>query len=426
LFSVPSITLIQMQESPVNNRPMTVWLALLSSSADIPLCFIFCSRSKLMSINPASRHSFHTAQKSSPPPKSDHLPTQEHITEKATNTAGKKPRFVLPPLFIPVRPFIPVYPAPFTHAQPPGSGHHTEQHTALKTSSPSFYPPDVWENPVSLRELLPSNLSKVHFKQGTIGDCYLLAGLDAILHHPKAEQLLNDIMVEECRNLKGKVYKYKITFPSGRWGAFYANELGARKCFHSPLDGPDPIRMMELAYAKMTRKQRNRNRPFPFINEGRDATPIILCKGSSKHALRDMLGGKLFEFSASQFASKTQPYRKTEPLTQNPDTLLALSKQLSHLASDPDHIYVLSAFTPDETFFSSTIHTQPKDSGQRKQFYRNHSYSIRSFDPAKKTITLANPHDTKRFVDTLTLEEFCQAFQGIEGVRLPADDTGSG
>lgn len=271
-----------------------------------------------------------------------------------------------------------------------------------------------WINPRSLRSLMQG--VDLSVQQKDIGNCYWIAAMDAAFHSPAGEALLNQTIQEENRNLDGTVKEYKITFPSGRWGAFYAGEVGLVKHGKKPLQGSDLFTRLELAYAKMMRKYRNNLRDMHqrYPNDGRGHTPILIEGGESEDALHNMFGGtKVILKAVRRDKFVPTPLRSTEPFSTNPINLLILESKLARMESDTEHYYLLCATTPSVTKDAPcNISTETG-----KQFFRNHVYSIRSFNMNEQTITVADPHDTSKD-KTLSFEEFCQVFYRVSGIRL--------
>lgn len=274
---------------------------------------------------------------------------------------------------------------------------------------------DEWIQPRSLLGMMQG--SDLSVKQGSMGNCYWVAAMDAAFRHSRGKALMERIKVEISPNAKGGVKKYRITFPSGRWGAFYAGEVGQVKHGRAPLEGPKPLLMLELAYAKMTRHYRNSWRDEPYPNHGRGLTPIIVEGGFAEDALLHMFGGKGDVLNATDFAQIG--FTRTEPFSLNLRACKALKSRLEKMKSDSKHDYLLCAKTPDFTKTSKSIRT--KDTG--KEFERQHTYAIHSFDLEENQIIVANPHDTSK-EEVLTFDEFCQVFSALSGIKLPKEEPG--
>jgi hypothetical protein len=299
----------------------------------------------------------------------------------------------------------------------------------------NFKTPFPKPKPDPFVELFGPDIKKLTFKQHDVGDCYLLAGIDALLHHPAGEALLRKIRIEPRRDaVTNQVLQYQVTFPTGRQITFEASELGKIKSGKRPVEGPPVIQILEMAYAKMTREARNARRPSPLPNGGEHHTMVIVEAGHSHDALQDMFGGEKLKITAREPYVPGTIIHATDALNKHPNGLHTLETFLQRIADDRDHHTVISAYTPNElpagqdnpkriTLIRTTgavlaplhVFRVPL------HFHRGHAYSIRNFDMANRTITIANPHDTSR-QETLTFEEFCKVFRGITGIRLPKTD----
>lgn len=277
-----------------------------------------------------------------------------------------------------------------------------------------------WRLPYSFSNLLPANPKRLTFQQGDINDCYLLAGIDSLLHHPAAAAIFEQIQVQEKTDGNGTVEKYCLIFPSGRSALFREDELGRAKCKRAPLAGPNPLQMLELAYSKMTRTERNQERRHPFPNDGRGYSPIIAGWGHTGDALQDMFGGKRVSLLEENIPRCNLQLRPTDSLCESPNGLRRLVSFLQTISQNSENVYILGALTPASGRGLESIYLTRMQNGRKiqQEFLRDHYYSIRSFDLPNGTITVANPHDTANKVYTLTLKEFCDAFREITGIKL--------
>lgn len=279
--------------------------------------------------------------------------------------------------------------------------------------------PDIYE------KLFGSNLKKINFEQGAIGDCYLVAGFDALLQHPAGTAILKKIKIEEMPGTDDGPSLYTVKFPTGQQIIINSTEIGAQRHGRDPLKGPKGLQLLELAYAKLTRSNRNRKLDIPYPRNGRGYSPILVEGGNTKNALHDMLGGQKVDLDASDDTPPGVDISYTDPLSKNPNGLRNLKNTLAEIAADKKNYYLLAACTPSHLpkdkpnynriyISKSTSHSPPAT----REFYRNHYYSVRDFDLKRQTITVVNPHDTATNVYTLTMKEFCDVFQGIDGIKL--------
>lgn len=274
--------------------------------------------------------------------------------------------------------------------------------------------------PVSFDTLFPADLKEVHFKQQDIGDCYLLAAVDSLFHHPDGAAWLRKIKFEAIEDADKKITKYKVTFPSGFRAEFDADEVGKPKSGKRPVEGPLGVQLLELAFAKSTRACRN---AFRFSNFGVGNTVHILEGGSPYEALHYMFNGE--NISLSAIPATPMPsgmtIEPTDPFSANPNGLKMLKDLLRQIEDDKTHTTLISANTPAKSGTEGGIRIT-LDNGTKQMLLRDHTYSIRGFNLDHETITIANPHDTKTRVATLSFKEFIQAFNYVNGVKLPKSE----
>jgi hypothetical protein len=269
-------------------------------------------------------------------------------------------------------------------------------------------------------DLFSSDPKNAHFEQGDIGDCYLLAVFDAMLRHPKGERILRTFKFEETFP-KGRQGKwYRVTFPTGECVEVPEPQVGKKRCKLSPVQGPKGIQLLELAYGKMVRPERNEGLDEQYPNRGCGSTPLLMDAGSPLEALQNIFGGTTLKV----IAGKQVP--KTDTLSQNANSWKRLEEMMEEVVSDTKHDYLFAAEAPDDLPRNRANHDAiflHRDWGTptatKIRFERDHTYSVRSIDPVKHEIIVANPHDTKHEVHKLSWDEFFQVFRGLYGIRIP-------
>lgn len=281
--------------------------------------------------------------------------------------------------------------------------------------------------------LFGPNLQEVHFKQRSIGNCYFLAALRTMLDNSERSRILRKIKIQEVPAKGRDPLRYRVTFPGRRAIEVNARQIGQDRDGRQPVYGPLGVQLLELAYGKMIRKERNdarekENDPkkAPYPHRGRNRTPSLMERGSSQHALMQMLGGGHIELTADQSKPFGLKVESTRALDQNPEIVEQLEIFLRGVAPHPDapFVYLLTAIMPDnlpkDVADDGVIHLQKSANpvSSQRQFYRNHVYSVQAMDLGKRTITVVNPHDTKKAVHTMSFEEFCEVFWKIEGIYL--------
>lgn len=224
-------------------------------------------------------------------------------------------------------------------------------------------------------------LFKGEFKQG-MGNCYLIAVLNSLqaLHNGTLEAYLRTSFKE----LAPGSYEVKIPMgdPKGKWIAVSQKEFadtvvgegGARRTLSS-VDASPGWKALEVGYTKYVYGSHDR-----VLAEG----------GSAWLAARALLTG------SREFQVGTSNPRKVEELlngfSEKQDVMTTLTR-------DPA--------SPDEKTFTVGPHT----------LFVGHAYSVQSVDKRGKTVILADPNDTSKSF-TLSYDEFCQAFESVEGVSI--------
>lgn len=292
--------------------------------------------------------------------------------------------------------------------------------TPLPVAIATPYEPEPDYKPISFDTLFPTDLRSICIKQQDIADCYLLAPVDALFHHPDGADLLRKVKFETAENTDKKITHYKVTFPSGLSAEINADEVGKPKSGKRPVDAPLGVQLLELAFAKATRVIRNAERISPFGAFGIGNTVHVLEYGFPYEALNYMFGGEQVGIKAIPATPLPSglTIEPTDPLSKNPNGLKMLKDTLRNIEADISHTTIISGNTPEKLADQDGIKII-MDNGSEKTLLRKHSYAIRNFDLARETITIADPHDTKTKVMTLSFKEFIQAFHLLQGVKLP-------
>lgn len=328
-----------------------------------------------------------------------------------TQISLSRPTFKLPPLEIPV-------------SRATAASSFTEPMEIEPPRSMDIDPPSKETvRTMTALSLLGTDLASATIKQRNIGDCYLLASFDAIQHHPAAARILQQIQIQEkLPTKKGDPIHYIVTFPSGKRAEFSEAEVGKEKLGKKPLEGHRAWQLLELAYSKATRSERNRKRDNPFENDGEGHSPLIMESGIAKNALYDMFGGEEEEVTCEDSVFNV---KNTDPFEDNPDGLINLItflRKVERESKNSHHILAASSVAKSGTKDTVELVTNHHGVTTHQSFPRSHAFSIRSFnlDTTPPTITIANPHDTANKVHTLSLREFCKIFWRVSGVKLPS------
>ena len=265
---------------------------------------------------------------------------------------------------------------------------------------------DLFQRTKPIMEYMGQNPSQATFQQGKIHNCYLHATVDATQHHRLFGRLLSRIRVGEVKDKTGGVKAYDVYFPGCRPQKVEEREIGLAKDGYEPVRGHKGFQMLELAYAKLVSRFRNRKpefAPVPYPNEGRDHALALVGCGLPSEAMANLfVGHRLTRFTRGH---------------ENPKSLARIVKNVGR---DKQNNYLLCAITQEEGMGGRVFQLPPKLDGSERQikaFTPFHSYSIRAIHP-DDTVTIADPHDTANRVERLTLEEFGQVFTCVDGIRF--------
>jgi len=271
---------------------------------------------------------------------------------------------------------------------------------------------DVYTRSRPITDYLGPAGLKASFLQGKTGDCYVLSSLDAVQHHPHGKSILDGVRVMEEDHWPDEPNKtYTVCFPTGEQATIYSYELGLKQGEQTPVRGPEAIQLLELAFAKLSAAERNRNKRFasqPYPDEGRGHELALVRGGIPVEVMRRL-------FTGQERADVHRCYDDPDELRQ----------RLAVIGRDCSQQHVLCALIipgpkknkDDEDGF---IELPPRDDGQARaiqKFYRSHSFSIREIHP-NGTVTVADPHNTATKVDVLTMREFGHVFDCLSGMRF--------
>jgi hypothetical protein len=284
----------------------------------------------------------------------------------------------------------------------------------------------------SFDRLFGPDFSKITFKQGTIGDCYLVAVFDALIHHPVGERLLRKVKIESIRDEQDRVDRYRVTFPSNRAQGnvveFSASEFGPDRYRYKLLHGPAGLRILELAYLKLVRSARNEMREKSFPDDGFGHTPLLTEGGHPHDVLLDMFGGENVYITPRHYAKTDRPILPSDRMAASEQAVAEFKNLLWHMVASKNNYYFLCAKTAEPALPGTTTFQVPLWRGDKmvnQTFETSHTYSIRAYDPDTKMVTLANPHNTAIEVIQLHRDEFCQIFRSVSGIRIPKSSLGT-
>lgn len=255
--------------------------------------------------------------------------------------------------------------------------------------------PEKYEAP--LGELWPNGTQHLEFKQGEIGDCYLLAAINAISDTPQGAEALAKMVTKKPEG------GYSVQFHEGAPIDVSVDEIREWQV-KGNVDGPLGLQVLEVAYGKY----RDGNTPIQDI-----------VGGDSCRATHDLVGWDCQETSRPQPVAEKTSYGwsfksgnlQPEALSEDPRT-----KDLLDGFSKQPKGYILTAITPKT---NTHVYSKQLPSGQNVDYidptYRlplRHVFTIEATDPQNQTVTLSDPHDSAKPI-ILTYDEFSQYFDAL-------------
>lgn len=243
--------------------------------------------------------------------------------------------------------------------------------------------PDVstWE-PVPAEQLWSGPLDKVTFKQNPrINDCYLLAALDGLFHHPQGATALERINVER------KNRKLRVMFPSGANSKFFRAELNQAASSNST-----GLKVLEHAYITSMYK---------------DNDTTLINFNSPERAVRAMFGDTVEEISFDR-DSRTVVEGGAFYQQESDERFKAVTQDyLVHAGRKPDGIHIP---------FATLLH--PVNSGDTS-LRMNHIYSVRLDETTPEKVSIGDPFDTNLKL-RVNMQDFVEHF-ALSSARIPAD-----
>ena len=259
------------------------------------------------------------------------------------------------------------------------------------------------------------------FAQANVGNCYLISALHSLRLSPHFEVLVRSAVTPVIENLpdpanRGKKTDFIVGFdvripmgdPKGKIVRVHMEDIqegGGQQTvanLYLGLTGPVGFKVLEAAYT--------------LAQHGRDGRGQINRKASGvgglgSHAIQALIGsagGRVSDISSG--ASLRNPFSEGSNIAK----------------AGPAVIDFLNNFSTDKQF--ATVNTPRlgndrdtftvKDaSGNTVKMHYTHAYSIESTDPANKTVTVVNPHDTSKPI-TLKYNVFLETFSDIDIVDI--------
>lgn len=245
----------------------------------------------------------------------------------------------------------------------------------------------VSNNPTTPKAF-PAGLNKLHFRQGTVGNCYFLASLYALSRNPHGKAYIYQ-MIESIDEKKSA----HVRFPG-----FPEQPVNIERRLYGGAKDNWGVQVLEHAFAKLQHTLGYRKHTGTDLKQITDG-------GEMYEALVMMTGIKPFAVGETRG-------RQVKPLAQQCLTTPQLKKRaeaLFKIAAQKPQSFVLTASTIPH------LKTTPDIPGR---WHENHAYALTNIDSQKQTITLVNPHNTTQ-PQTLTWTQFYHLFDQIQGIQLP-------
>lgn len=214
------------------------------------------------------------------------------------------------------------------------------------------------------------------FKQGQVGDCWLLGSIQAIAQNEKGKQLLNDsIKILDNGNVEVTLKGVNKTY------TFTQEEIKNRKELSS---GDLDVRALEMAVQK-------------YIEENPDELHSWSdqFEGNSGHtAFKILVGGKNKESIGGFLNSSTTKWNITD-------------RTINHF-NDLDCIAVTASSSKKNYAFVD-------GNGKQQELLGHHMYAIKGSD--EQNVYLVNPHDTSKVI-TVPRNEYKKFFKIVEKCKI--------
>ncbi|MFA6305402.1 MAG: FHA domain-containing protein [Candidatus Gracilibacteria bacterium] len=258
-----------------------------------------------------------------------------------------------------------------------------------------------------LVQLFPDGIEVSHFEQGNTGNCYLLSFLHSLKRHPIAPYLF-------ARMIKPVEGGWEVKFPEEQNPIFVPAEKvdgkeewdpkEGKKVFKKTVQGQLGDKILVVAHAKWRTA-----RALSYV-PGR--TMALSEGGFSTEPMRLFLGRYAFDIHSLEEGD----YRLS--FNEKPAARARALEFLKYFSSNPS-AYILTASppvrpTPYAKYTEGEFRQVKYYMDSEYRFVQQHSYSIVAVDDQKRTVTIANPHDTKGKEYTLGYDEFFDYFQDID------------
>lgn len=276
-------------------------------------------------------------------------------------------------------------------------------------------------------------------KQGYVGDCYLVAALHGLGRNPIAPYIFANTMTENVDH-KGRIHGWDMTFigdlsttetTSIERGQDLSGQTvehrDGRKVKKTPIKGQLGDKIIERAIGRNRKVKLSLDPTIEFQDPPNQKPPDT----DRAHTMAAVTGGHAIEplqlllgDLAKNESSGIYGYKSIKE--QGDHSIAKIEELLIRFALSPnDLILTANTISSKKTPFHSMI-TDEKSGNKETYYYmdenmffgQHHAYTITAVDMDQRTVTVVNPHDTRKYRHTISFETFCDYFSQISGVSI--------
>ena len=262
-----------------------------------------------------------------------------------------------------------------------------------------------WENQETqnlLDEIYPNGIES-DLSQGRIGTCYLLSSLKALKIHPELMKLI----VQKSIRKKDK-NTWVVTFLGDEENIgpieISRNKINEWKK-RSKLQAALGDIIFELAYASYKSRSKGREKKTMYEEEG--SKSLAIEGGHAHKTLLHILGPLGVKYSLV-------PHKK-------PDEHRSFAKANDHSAI-PN--FFENEYTKNQHRLIITASSEYSPGGDKdyefidgEKIYKNHAYTVVGYNPNTRTLSLSNPHNSKKTF-MLSIHGFNQIFNALRHNKI--------
>ncbi|MDD3012436.1 MAG: hypothetical protein PHC34_01890 [Candidatus Gastranaerophilales bacterium] len=286
---------------------------------------------------------------------------------------------------------------------------------ALKTYIKEDPPISKEEKKELIKELFPSGFRDIKLTQSdNIGDCYLIASLQALVNSTSDKLSFEDFFSNIIR--KQKDGTFKVTFPGqnlfpvkvAREEAEYGQVAPGdnfRKLTYEhikPMNADIGFKIIERAYGRLIRQLEIFNSLGQMSKKRIEDTLVLIDGGFGHEALQNLTGWK--------------PVLIKKPCK--------MRRFLDKFAKNPDN-YVMTVGTVSERSAPTIFHVIFTNDGDKivymdeaREILTRHAYALKSVNPDKKEVFITDPNIPSKEIK-VSYNNFLKYFSCVSGVKVP-------